>query len=310
MYLTSTSLGRPRALHDHEQLELLLESFTKQVEEIVSEIDNTVANIQSTQEIAELMLDSGRNALLALDIKISFATLGAGCAAVVAGVFGMNVSQPPPSASPSPRRARGRDADGLVAKPPRIVTVRLLRDHRVCRRRRTVHLCIRPPAPPSRAARRAIRSAARSTRQSIRLGRDGELDQGHVGPPPVCRPVDGRAAVPQRGPGQADEGGRQADDLGHDFPLKGLESTVGGRQGSREEGRDGGVEGGAACGHRSRTRLEVQPAATACCRVGRAGAGVDEQQSRQGKGEGCIPRHHAAAAAAATSTTTAAAGGR
>ena len=42
MYLTSRALGRPRALHDHEQLELLLESFVKQVEEIVSEIDTTV----------------------------------------------------------------------------------------------------------------------------------------------------------------------------------------------------------------------------------------------------------------------------
>lgn len=42
MYLTSKALGRPRALHDHEQLELLLESFVKQVEEIVSEVDTTV----------------------------------------------------------------------------------------------------------------------------------------------------------------------------------------------------------------------------------------------------------------------------
>ena len=42
MYLTSRAHGRPRALHDHEQLELLLESFVKQVEEIVSEVDTTV----------------------------------------------------------------------------------------------------------------------------------------------------------------------------------------------------------------------------------------------------------------------------
>lgn len=92
MYLTSTYQGRPRALHDHEALELLLESFTKQVEEIVSEVDTTVANMQSTQEIAELMLDSGRNALLALDVKISIATLGVGSGALIAGFFGMNVS--------------------------------------------------------------------------------------------------------------------------------------------------------------------------------------------------------------------------
>lgn len=95
MYLTSTAKGHPRALHDHVQLELLLESFTKQVEEIVSEVDTTVANMQSTQEIAELMLDSGRNALLAMDIKISILTLGVGTGALVAGVFGMNVSSQP-----------------------------------------------------------------------------------------------------------------------------------------------------------------------------------------------------------------------
>lgn len=46
MYLTSTARGRPRALHDHEQLELLLESFAKQTEEILSEVDTTVANVQ------------------------------------------------------------------------------------------------------------------------------------------------------------------------------------------------------------------------------------------------------------------------
>jgi magnesium transporter len=52
------------------------------------------ANMQSTQEIAELMLDSGRNALLALDIKVSIATLGVGTGALVAGFFGMNVCPP------------------------------------------------------------------------------------------------------------------------------------------------------------------------------------------------------------------------
>jgi len=44
MYLTDKLQGKPRALHDHEQLELLLESFTKQAEEIVSEIDTMVVS--------------------------------------------------------------------------------------------------------------------------------------------------------------------------------------------------------------------------------------------------------------------------
>lgn len=52
--------------------------------------------MNSTQEIAELMLDSGRNALLALDIKVSIATLGIGTGALLAGLFGMNVSSSDP----------------------------------------------------------------------------------------------------------------------------------------------------------------------------------------------------------------------
>jgi magnesium transporter len=44
MYLTDKLQGKPRSLNDHEQLELLLESFTKQAEEVVSEIDTMVVS--------------------------------------------------------------------------------------------------------------------------------------------------------------------------------------------------------------------------------------------------------------------------
>ena len=39
MYLTAKKEHRARGLQDHEELELLLESFSKQVEEIVSEVE-------------------------------------------------------------------------------------------------------------------------------------------------------------------------------------------------------------------------------------------------------------------------------
>lgn len=48
-------------------------------------------NVQSTQEIVELILDSNRNALLALDLKVSIWTMGIGAGTLVAGVLGMNV---------------------------------------------------------------------------------------------------------------------------------------------------------------------------------------------------------------------------
>lgn len=50
-------------------------------------------NVQSTQEIVELILDSNRNALLALDLKVSILTMGIGVGTLIAGVFGMNVSR-------------------------------------------------------------------------------------------------------------------------------------------------------------------------------------------------------------------------
>ncbi len=40
MYLTAKKEGSPRGMHDHEELELLLESFSKQVEEFVSEVED------------------------------------------------------------------------------------------------------------------------------------------------------------------------------------------------------------------------------------------------------------------------------
>lgn len=40
MYLTDKKNGMPRRLSDHEDLEVLLESFSKQVEEIVNEAEN------------------------------------------------------------------------------------------------------------------------------------------------------------------------------------------------------------------------------------------------------------------------------
>ncbi|KAH9477462.1 Mitochondrial inner membrane magnesium transporter LPE10 [Psilocybe cubensis] len=89
MYLTDKKNNQE--VVDHEELEVLLESFSKQVEEIVNEAENIESNVQSTQEIVELILDSNRNALLALDLQVSIATLGVGSGALVAGLFGMNL---------------------------------------------------------------------------------------------------------------------------------------------------------------------------------------------------------------------------
>ncbi|KAJ8517130.1 hypothetical protein ONZ45_g5666 [Pleurotus djamor] len=93
MYLTDRKNGTPRELQDHEDVEVLLESFAKQVEEIVNEAETIQTNVQSTQEIVELILDANRNALLALDLQVSIGTMGIGTGALIAGLFGMNIGQ-------------------------------------------------------------------------------------------------------------------------------------------------------------------------------------------------------------------------
>ncbi|TRM60357.1 hypothetical protein BD626DRAFT_505084 [Schizophyllum amplum] len=91
MYLTDKRNNYARPAEDHEEVEFILESFSKQVEEIVNEAQNMQNNVQSTQEIVELILDSNRNALLTLDLKVSIATLGIGIGTLIAGIFGMNL---------------------------------------------------------------------------------------------------------------------------------------------------------------------------------------------------------------------------
>ncbi|GAA5973190.1 hypothetical protein JCM11641_006313 [Rhodosporidiobolus odoratus] len=89
MYLTSKLQNKPRTLEDHEEIELLLESFSKQCEEIVSEVETLSANVRHTEDIIELILDSNRNSLLGLDLKVSIATLGLTAGALLAALFGM-----------------------------------------------------------------------------------------------------------------------------------------------------------------------------------------------------------------------------
>lgn len=70
MYLTDKLNNVPRAETDHEELEVMLEYFANQVEEVVNSAESIEANMQSTQEIVELILDANRNKLLALDLKV------------------------------------------------------------------------------------------------------------------------------------------------------------------------------------------------------------------------------------------------
>ena len=132
--------------------------------------------MNSTQEIAELMLDSGRNALLALDIKVSIATLGMGTGALIAGVFGMNVSA-------SPRNTISTLMPTIpVDLSTRTTTSRFLHRHRYCLFPRIHRLHLRHEGASAGTASRAFRQRSPITRSSdvlTRMGSDRGFDLSH-----------------------------------------------------------------------------------------------------------------------------------
>ncbi|GAA6054356.1 hypothetical protein JCM3770_003333 [Rhodotorula araucariae] len=126
MYLTAKAQGKPRAPNDHEEVELLLESFSKQCEEVVSEVETLAANVRHTEDIVELILDANRNSLLGLDLRVSIMTLGLTAGAMIAALFGMDRRVPPRLAS---HRTARHSTDPSTRLPPRAQLTSQLETH-------------------------------------------------------------------------------------------------------------------------------------------------------------------------------------
>lgn len=91
MFLTAKKSGSPRTVSDHEEIELLLETYLKQVEEIGNRATTLLSNMRSTEEISNIILDANRNALLIFELKLTMGTLGVSAGALLASLFGMNL---------------------------------------------------------------------------------------------------------------------------------------------------------------------------------------------------------------------------
>lgn len=71
MYLTEKSRGKQRDVDQHDEVELLLEAYVKQIDGIVQEADQLASNMRNTEEIVNIILDANRNSLMLLDLKVS-----------------------------------------------------------------------------------------------------------------------------------------------------------------------------------------------------------------------------------------------
>ena len=91
MYLTEKAKGNEREEQNHEEVELLLESYHKVTDEIVQVSSNLVSAIRNTEEIVRAILDANRNSLMLLDLKFSIGTLGIGAGMFIPAAYGMNL---------------------------------------------------------------------------------------------------------------------------------------------------------------------------------------------------------------------------
>ncbi|KAJ9064728.1 magnesium ion transporter [Entomophthora muscae] len=92
MYLTCKKAGTPRSITSHDEIELLLETYLKQTDEIANVIGTLRANVRTTEDIVNIILDSQRNSLLLLELQVTMCTLGLTMGAFIASIFGMNLT--------------------------------------------------------------------------------------------------------------------------------------------------------------------------------------------------------------------------
>lgn len=73
------------------QVELMLESYYTQCDEIVQNASNLETTIHSTEEYINILLDSNRNALMMLEVRFQIGMLGLSSGSALAALYGMNL---------------------------------------------------------------------------------------------------------------------------------------------------------------------------------------------------------------------------
>lgn len=91
LYLTETHEGRPRQSFNHQEIELLLESYYTTIDEIVQTSQNLISQIKTSEEIIKFVLDANRNDLMLLGLRFSIGLLSMGAVLYVAALYGMNL---------------------------------------------------------------------------------------------------------------------------------------------------------------------------------------------------------------------------
>ena len=75
----------------HQVVELLIEDYNRQLEQILMEINYLQKKVQSSQELVAMSLDAYRNRMIRMNLHLTVGTVCLGVCTTVAGFFGMNL---------------------------------------------------------------------------------------------------------------------------------------------------------------------------------------------------------------------------
>lgn len=76
---------------DTGEVEMLLEAYYKQCDEIVQQAETMINDIKSTEDIVNIILDANRNSLMVFELRVAIFTLGFTIATIIPAFYGMNL---------------------------------------------------------------------------------------------------------------------------------------------------------------------------------------------------------------------------
>mmetsp|Transcript_185 Transcript_185/g.320 ORF Transcript_185/g.320 Transcript_185/m.320 type:complete len:404 (-) Transcript_185:1658-2869(-) len=92
MYLTTKAVtGHQRKLDQHEELEMMFETYLKQVDSILNELTSTLRAVKSTEHVTQIRLDAMRNKILRLEVYLNLTAISLSSGTLLVGLFGMNL---------------------------------------------------------------------------------------------------------------------------------------------------------------------------------------------------------------------------
>jgi len=83
--------NRVLPLETHENVEMLLEEYARQLNSTLLEIDYMLQRVQSKQDMVALSLDAYRNRVIRMNLYLTMGGISFAFGTTVAGFFGMNV---------------------------------------------------------------------------------------------------------------------------------------------------------------------------------------------------------------------------